>query len=81
MTHQLKSSEIKKEVIATAADVVTKLKMGDKKFADDLVVEVDHNQLNVTTKVITFFTFDKFQIFVHLHWGVVEVGQVEVGQD
>lgn len=52
MTFQVKSSEIKRDVISTAADVVTKLKMGDKDFAADLVTKVEHNQLNVTTKVI-----------------------------
>ena len=51
LTVQVKFDDLKKEVISTVADLITKLKYADKAFTDELVTKVDHNQLNITTKV------------------------------
>ena len=51
MSFQVKTLELKSEVLCRTAEFVTNVKMADKHFADDLVVKVDHNQLNLSTKV------------------------------
>ena len=54
MSFQVKTLELKSEVLCRTAEFVTNVKMADKHFADDLVVKVDHNQLNLSTKVRNF---------------------------
>ena len=54
MSFQVKTLEFKSEVLCRTAEFVTNVKMADKHFADDLVVKVDHNQLNLSTKVRNF---------------------------
>ena len=55
MSFQVKTQELKGEVLTKVAEFVTRVKMADKQFADELVVKVDHNQLNLSTKVNIFF--------------------------
>ena len=63
MSFQVKTLELKSEVLCRTAEFVTNVKMADKHFADDLVVKVDHNQLNLSTKV-RIFRFRKFLIYL-----------------
>ena len=66
MTFQVKTDALKEEVISTVSDLVTKLKLEDRNFAEEFVSKVDHNQLNVTTKVncVVYIHFLRFFLYV-----------------
>ena len=72
MSFQVKTLEFKSEVLCRTAEFVTNVKMADKHFADDLVVKVDHNQLNLSTKV-RIFRFRKFLIYLFLKQFCVKI--------
>lgn len=74
MTFQTKCVDKKKEIISGLADLVTKSRYGDKNFADELIATVDHNNLNVTTKVSmiapkSYFLQEKYlKKFIANYW-------------